>query len=54
MNYTYEKIKNPDGTVCENIIYRSDKTYIPFDPDNRQYAEYLDWLAQGNEPTVRE
>ena len=23
---------------------------IPFDPDNTDYQEYLEWLAEGNEP----
>jgi len=25
-------------------------TSIPLDPDNRDYAEYLKWLAEGNTP----
>jgi hypothetical protein len=29
----------------------SDNAFIPFDPQNRDYAEYLAWLAEGNEPT---
>jgi hypothetical protein len=24
--------------------------WIPADPDNRHWAEYQDWLAEGNEP----
>ena len=28
----------------------ADNAFIPFDPDNRDYAEYLAWLAEGNEP----
>lgn len=27
-----------------------DGAFIPFNPNNRDYLEYLDWLAQGNEP----
>jgi len=23
---------------------------IPLDPDNTDYQEYLEWLAEGNEP----
>ena len=28
----------------------SDNAFIPFDPANTDYAEYLEWLAEGNEP----
>jgi hypothetical protein len=28
----------------------SDNAFIPFDPQNRDYAEYLKWLEEGNEP----
>ena len=28
----------------------SDGGIIPFDPMNSDYAEYLKWLAEGNEP----
>lgn len=31
-------------------ILRSDGAYIPADPDNRDYAEYLVWINQGNQP----
>lgn len=31
-------------------ILREDGAYIPADPDNRDYAEYLEWLAAGNQP----
>jgi len=26
------------------------KLYIPFDPDNTDFQEYLEWLAEGNQP----
>ena len=28
----------------------ADNAFIPFDPTNTDYAEYLKWLAEGNEP----
>ena len=34
----------------ESIIRLDDKAQIPFDPDNTDYQEYLEWLAEGNEP----
>jgi hypothetical protein len=27
----------------------SDNAFIPFDPQNRDYADYLKWLEEGNE-----
>jgi hypothetical protein len=29
----------------------SDTAFIPFDPDNTDYQEYLKWVAEGNTPT---
>ena len=34
-----------------NCVKRlADSTFIPFDPANIDYQEYLKWLAEGNEP----
>ena len=39
----------------KQIIKRlADKAYIPMDPANRDYQEYLEWLAEGNTPTPAE
>ena len=33
------------------IVRDRDGAFIPTDPANTDYQEYLDWLDQGNEPT---
>ena len=32
------------------VLRLTDNAFIPFDPANRDYAEYLRWLEEGNEP----
>ncbi len=34
----------------QSVQRQSDKAFIPFDPANRDYAEYQEWLAAGNTP----
>lgn len=37
----------------ENTVQRlSDNAFIPFDPRNTDYQEYLEWVAAGNHPSV--
>ena len=39
--------------VHEGMIQRdADKAFIPFDPANTDYQEYLAWLDEGNEPSA--
>ena len=41
-SYTEQKV---------NAVLRlSDNAFIPFDPANTDYQEYLAWVAEGNEP----
>jgi hypothetical protein len=42
----------PDTSMgASNTIKRiEDNTYIPFDPANTDYQEYLKWLSEGNTP----
>jgi hypothetical protein len=37
-------------TTSTSIKRLSDGAFIPNDPGNRDYREYLDWLAAGNTP----
>jgi hypothetical protein len=33
------------------VVHRiSDNAFIPFDPDNTDYQQYLKWLEEGNTP----
>tara|TARA_Y100000004_G_scaffold69615_1_gene78156 strand:+ start:155 stop:517 length:363 start_codon:yes stop_codon:yes gene_type:complete len=34
----------------QNVLRLADNSYIPFDPDNTDYQEYLEWIAEGNTP----
>ncbi len=39
-------------TAQSNIIVRnSDGAFIPTDPDNLDYQDYLAWLDEGHKPT---
>jgi hypothetical protein len=47
----YQQIKNLIGQPAQCVKRLADNAFIPFDPANRDYAEYLKWLAEGNTPT---
>jgi hypothetical protein len=38
------------GDISGSVKRRVDGAFIPNDPANRDYQEYLTWLDQGNTP----
>lgn len=47
----YKKLTDPmTGTEAQYIQRLADNAFIPFDPANTDYQEYLKWLDEGNEP----
>ena len=38
------------GAEAQSIKRIADEAFIPFDPANTDYQEYLEWLAEGNTP----
>jgi hypothetical protein len=37
-------------TETNTVLRLSDTAFIPFNPDNKDYQEYLKWVAEGNTP----
>ncbi len=52
MTYTYKHLKDSvTGTTATDVILRKeDNACIPIDEGNRDYQEYLMWVAEGNTP----
>tara|TARA_R110000823_G_scaffold297267_1_gene417382 strand:- start:245 stop:406 length:162 start_codon:yes stop_codon:yes gene_type:complete len=47
----YKQIKTLNGDINQKMIQRlADNAFIPFDPANTDYQQYLEWLAEGNVP----
>ena len=46
------KLTNPApfSAGLKTVIRIGDNAFIPFDPANTDYKEYLKWLAEGNTP----
>ena len=46
----YKLNKNIFSGEPNSIIRIYDNTFIPLDPANTDYQEYLKWIEAGNEP----
>jgi hypothetical protein len=47
----YQQLPDQFGQPARCIKRIADNAFIPFDPANTDYAKYLEWLAEGNEPS---
>ncbi len=45
----YKLAITPPSTT-PNGVFLGQNIFIPFDPTNTDYQEYLQWIAEGNEP----
>ena len=50
MASAYQLVATPLGTQMQTVQRIADGAFIPFDPANRDYQEYLSWLDKGNTP----
>ena len=51
----YKIIKKQEFSIGFEVVQRlNDNAFIPFDPANTDYQEYLRWCEEGNEPLPAE
>ena len=46
----YKLFNSPFNQEPAMVMHIESSTFIPFDPANVDYQEYLRWLAEGNTP----
>ena len=55
MTYTYKSLGNCPEAIgsgpIDCILRKEDGAFIPKDKDNKDYQEYLKWVAEGNTAT---
>jgi hypothetical protein len=54
MAQPYQLVATLPGTALQIVQRIADGAFIPFDPANLDYQEYLDWLSKGNQPDAAE
>jgi len=53
-DYSIITLTHRDGSTTEQIKRNSDNAHIPTDEANKDYQEYLEWVAEGNTPEEAE
>ena len=46
----YQLVAQLPGSTMQTVQRLADGAFIPFDPANRDYQEYLQWLEAGHTP----
>jgi len=46
----YQLVAQLPGMTMQTVQRMRDHAFVPFDPANRDYQQYLEWKEAGNEP----
>jgi hypothetical protein len=47
----YQIVSSVKSNGIKTVKRLSDGAFVPFDPANTDYQQYLKWLSEGNTPT---